>query len=63
MPVKIKDTEYNYLVWTVLEYNCSVWSPLKKMNWAKLEKLQRKTAHFATGKYRNTNNFLRDNKN
>ena len=53
-PSKLRDTAYRSLVRPSLEYSCSVWSPFKKIDGTKLEKVQRRAARFVTGKYKYT---------
>jgi hypothetical protein len=52
-PAALRDKSYNVLVRPKLEYASVVWSPHKATDIATLERVQRRAARFATGRYRN----------
>ena len=52
-PTELRAKSYNVLVRPKLEYASVVWSPHKATDKANLEKVQRRAARFATGRYRN----------
>ena len=60
---KLKETAYKAIVRPSLEYCSSVWDPHSKQSAETLEKVQRRAARWATGRYHNTSsvtNMLSD---